>query len=107
MRKRRVPQRTLRLSSLALRLTAAAGLWIALALVVVGVLLSALFRDYVERGFDSRLAVLLEGLIAVSDLDRQGEMNVQQAIGEPRFVKNYSRWYWSVPEPGLESLPYH
>ena len=104
MLKRRLPQRTLRLSSLALRLTAAAGLWIALALVVAGVLLSALFRDYVERSFDSRLAVLLGGLIAVSDLDRQGEMNVQQAIGEPRFEQIYSGWYWQIAAPGMESL---
>ena len=91
-------------SSLAFRLTAAAGLWIALALVVVGLLLSHLFRDYVERSFDSRLAVLLESLIAVSDLDRQGEMNVQQAIGEPRFDQIYSGWYWQIAAPGMESL---
>ena len=68
MLKRRAgaPQRKLRLSSLALRLTAAAGLWIALALVLAGVLLSALFRDYVERSFESRLAVLLESKLAYS-----------------------------------------
>jgi signal transduction histidine kinase len=103
-RRASMPQRKLRLSSLALRLTAAAGLWIALALVVVGLLLSALFRDYVERSFDSRLAVLLESLIAVSDLDRQGEMNVQQALGEPRFEQIYSGWYWQIAAPGMESL---
>src|ERR1700687_4416254 len=103
-RRARVPQRKLRLSSLALKLTAPAGLWIPLALVVVGILLSALFRDYVERSFDSRLTVLLESLIAVSDLDRQGEMNVQQAIGEPRFEQIYSGWYWQIAAPGMESL---
>ena len=83
---------------------AAAGLWIGLALVVAGILLSALFRDYVERSFDSRLTVLLESLIAVSDLDRQGEMNLQQAVGEPRFEQIYSGWYWQIAAPGMESL---
>ena len=104
MLKRGARASPLRLNSLAFRLTAAAGLWIALALVLVGVLLSHLFRDYVERSFDSRLAVLLESLIAVGDLDPKGEMNVQQAIGEPRFEQIYSGWYWQIAAPGMESL---
>ena len=54
--------------SLALRLMLGAGLWIAAALVAGGVVLSSLFRDSVERGFDARLVVLMEGLVAASEV---------------------------------------
>jgi signal transduction histidine kinase len=91
-------------TSLALRLSLAAGLWIALALVVAGLVLSTLFRAYVERSFDARLGVLLESLIAVADLDRDGQMNVQQPLGEPRFDQIYSGWYWQVAGPSMTPL---
>ena len=50
-------------SSLTLRLILGAGLWTLFALIVVGVVLSFLFRQTVERSFDARLNVLLESLI--------------------------------------------
>ena len=91
-------------TSLAVRLSLAAGLWIALALVVAGLVLSTLFRASVERSFDARLGVLLESLVAVADLDRDGQMNVQQPLGEPRFDQIYSGWYWQVAGPDMAPL---
>ena len=41
-----------RYNSLALRLVLAAALWIGAALLVGGLILSAIFRDYAERTFD-------------------------------------------------------
>ena len=91
-------------TSLAVRLSLAAGLWIALALVVAGLVLSTLFRASVERNFDARLGVLLESLVAVADLDRDGQMNVQQPLGEPRFDQIFSGWYWQVAGADMAAL---
>src|SRR3546814_504851 len=82
--------------SLALRLITGAGLWIAAALVVGGLLLSALFRDYVVRSFDAHLTVRLESLIAVTEIDEEGKVILTRPIGEPRFDQVYSGWYWQI-----------
>jgi signal transduction histidine kinase len=86
--------------SLALRLVVGGALWIALALGVGGVLLHELFRDHVERGFDARLEVLLEALVAVAEIDDEGTLSLGALPGEPRFERPYSGWYWQVRAPG-------
>ncbi len=49
----------MRLRSLALRLVAGAAFWCIAALAAGGIILSTLFRESVERGFDARLSALL------------------------------------------------
>jgi signal transduction histidine kinase len=85
-----------RYNSLALRLVLAAALWIAAALLIGGLILSAIFQDYAERTFDGRLSVLLDSLIAVTELDEQGRPKLTRGIGEPRFDIPYSGWYWEI-----------
>jgi signal transduction histidine kinase len=80
-----------------------AGLWIAAALVAGGVVLSSLFRDSVERGFDARLIVLMEGLVAASEVTPEGALTLTRAVGEPRFEQVYSGWYWQID--GVGPLP--
>lgn len=90
--------------SLALRLVLGAAIWIGLGLLVGGLVLSALFRDYVERSFDARLLVLLESLIAVSEIDAEGGLVLTRAVGEPRFERIYSGWYWQISVDGVPRL---
>ncbi|HWA45797.1 MAG TPA: sensor histidine kinase [Hypericibacter adhaerens] len=90
--------------SLALRLLVGAGVWIAVALLAGGFALSRLFEDTVERNFDSRLVVLLEGLVAVAELDAQGQPQLTRSVGEPRFDQPYSGWYWEIAEDGKPLL---
>jgi len=90
--------------SLALRLILAAGAWIAIALLVVGLMLSAIFRDYVLRSFDDRLASLMDALIAVVEIDPDGKMSLSRGIGEPRFDQAYSGWYWQISGPDNAAL---
>jgi signal transduction histidine kinase len=85
-----------RYNSLALRLVLAAALWIAAALLIGGLVLSAIFKDYAERTFDGRLSVLLDSLIAVTELDENGRPKLTRGIGEPRFDMPYSGWYWEI-----------
>ena len=93
----------MRRSSLAFRLVALAALWSAAVLLLGGLVLSGLFRDSVERAFDARLAVLLEGLVAAAEIDPQAGLELTRSPGEPRFEQPLSGWYWQI-EGGVELL---
>ena len=67
----------MRRNSLAFRLVASAAVWCALWLSAGGYALSALFGTTVERSFDARLGVLLEGLVAGSELDAEGRLELR------------------------------
>jgi signal transduction histidine kinase len=84
--------------SLASRLVIAAILWIAAALAIGGLLISALFRDSVERNFDARLTVHVDSLIAVSRYDDSGRLILSRTLPEPRFDLPYSGWYWQISD---------
>jgi signal transduction histidine kinase len=88
----------MRIKSLAYRLVIGAALWIGLAVLVGGILLSAVFRGYAERAFDARLTVLLDALVATSSLDETGKIRILRAPSDPRFEQPYSGWYWQVSD---------
>ena len=67
----------MRRNSLAFRLVAGAAVWCALWLSAGGYALSALFGKTVERNFDARLGVLIEGLVAGSELNSDGELELR------------------------------
>ena len=90
----------MRRNSLAFRLVASAAVWCALWLSAGGYALSALFGSTVERSFDARLGVLLEGLVAGSELSTDGELELRLQLGEPRFEQPLSGWYWQIGESG-------
>jgi len=95
-----VPETPVRAKSIAVRLIAAASLWVALMLVVGGLLLSNLFREPIEQSFEQRLGYLLDTLIAAIDLTPDGRAVQRQPIEEPRFLQQYSGWYWQVSSFG-------
>src|SRR6185503_2060431 len=86
----------MRRNSLAVRLIASASLWSAAALIVAGFILTSLYRQTVESAFDERLGVYLNTLIGA--LAAQGTPNLTDPgnLGEQRFEKLYSGWYWQV-----------
>lgn len=86
--------------SLAFRLIAGAVLWIVAALAIGGVVISALFRDSVERNFDARLSVHVDALIAVTTVDISNRLIISRTLPDPRFNIPYSGWYWQVSDPG-------
>src|SRR5262245_64123912 len=93
-----------RLNSLALRLVLAAALWIGAALLAGGLALSTIFRDYAERNFDARLTVLLESLVAVTELDEEGHPQLTRGVGEQRFDQPFSGWSRDVDSRGQALL---
>lgn len=86
----------MRRDSLAFRLIAGAALWSAIALVAGGLILSAIFRNSVERSFDGRLNVLLHSLIATTEINDRGEIERGRGLSETRFDLAYSGWYWQI-----------
>lgn len=87
-------------NSIAFRLVAGAAIWIGAALAVSGYLLAALFDDHVERSFDRRMGVMLESLIAVTEIDSSGKIILRRGPGEPRFEQPFSGWYWQIRSRG-------
>ena len=87
--------------TIAFRLIAGAALWLGLALIVSGFVLAGLFVDHVERGFDRRISILLESLVAVAEISAEGDLVITDPPGEPRFRQPYSGWYWQVGSAGL------
>jgi signal transduction histidine kinase len=87
-------------NSLAFRLVASAAVWCALWLSAGGYALSTLFGRTVERNFDVRLGVLLEGLVAHSELGQDGALQLRPQLGEPRFEQPLSGWYWQISDGG-------
>jgi hypothetical protein len=107
-------------NSLAQRLFITATAVSAAILIVVGLLLSTLYRGSLERSFDRRLNVYLKTIVADVALTSKGALPEPSALGEPLFEQPLSGWYWqiirisgekvemktshSVPEGGLPIL---
>ena len=91
------PAPVMRLNSLAARLIAAASLWSVAALIVAGLILTHLYRQSVEQGFDERLNVYLQTLVgALGAEDPAQPLSDPGNLGEQRFELIYSGWYWQV-----------
>jgi hypothetical protein len=86
----------MRLNSLALRLFFSATTWIAVILLVTGLVLSSIYRAAVERAFDRRLGVYLRGLAAEIAAPEENGGRFPQSIGDPLFDLPLSGWYWQV-----------
>jgi signal transduction histidine kinase len=83
--------------SLARRLFASAATLTLAILLVAGLVLSALHRDYAVRTFDDQLDIYMKALIA--DLAVNSDSSDHYALGdlgEPRFRTPLSGWYWQV-----------
>lgn len=84
--------------SLARRFFLLAALWSTVSLAVAGFVLIAVYRDYVERGFDERLAGHVKTIVAAlaDQADGGGGFRAPEGLGEARFELPLSGWYWTV-----------
>src|SRR3954451_8983014 len=85
----------MRANSLALRLFLSATAWTVVILVLTGVVLSSIYRQAVERGFDRRLGVYLRTLVADVASPEEAD-KFAQSLGELLFDLPLSGWYWQV-----------
>jgi signal transduction histidine kinase len=86
----------MRASSLALRLFLSATAWIVVILAGMGLVLSSLYQDTVERSFDRRLDVYLRTLVTDLATPEETDDKFPQSLGEPMFELPLSGWYWQV-----------
>ncbi|TDB04382.1 sensor histidine kinase [Halomonas marinisediminis] len=95
----------LRRLSLATRLMLASLLILILSLPLAGIGLSRHFQATTTTAFDQRLESLLQVVIAGLAWDDVAGMLVQQrTLGEPRFTRVFSGWYWQVSDGGEHTL---
>lgn len=95
--------RRLRFGSLTVRVIAFSTLWALLTLVIIATVISTLFRQASERGFESLLSAHLFNLISTVSVTDDGWLQGNPNLGDLRFTIPRSGWYWSV-EPVSEGL---
>ena len=82
--------------SLAFRVVAFSTVWAIVALIVIFTLITTLYRQTSERGFDSLLSAHLFNLIGSIGISAGGELTGSPDLGDLRFSEPNSGWYWSV-----------
>ena len=87
-------------SSLARRLFLTAAAVSVVVLLVIGLLLSSLYRAAVERAFDRRLNIYLKTIVADVATAPAGALPVPVALGDPLFDLPSSGWYWQITRVG-------
>lgn len=89
--------------SLAFRVIAFSTLWAMVALAVIATIISTLYRQASERGFESLLTAHLFNLIGSVGVGEDERLEGAPNLGDLRFTVPRSGWYWSVEpvSPGL------
>jgi len=82
--------------SLARRLLASAVAGLCVLLVAGGGALSWAFRRSTEAAFDDRLIALHAALVASLHVEETGRLVAESDLGDPRFERAFSGWYWQV-----------
>lgn len=85
-----------RTNSLAFRVVAFSTVWALVALVVIATIISTLFRQASERGFESLLTAHLFNLISSVGVAGEGVLEGAPNLGDLRFTVPRSGWYWAV-----------
>ena len=88
------------LHSIRIRLIFGSGFWIVGALVITGLILTQLFRDHVERGFDARLNAHMLELLVLIEVAPEGSAALAGFPTNPDFDQPFSGWYWTVLSDG-------
>lgn len=94
----------MRVSSLRTRLVLAALAWVVIATTLGGAGLVLSFRNTLADSFDERLTSLLTTLIGHAEAGPSGEITLARSLGDPRFEKVYSGWYWIIVRDGRSVL---
>ena len=89
--------------SLAFRVIAFSTGWAILALIVISTVITTLYRQASERGFDSLLSAHLFNLIGSVGVSEGGALTGSPDLGDLRFSQPNSGWYWTV-EPVSEGV---
>jgi signal transduction histidine kinase len=87
-------------SSLTARVLLLASLWSALALVVIAVTISTLYRQGAERSFSDLLRAQLYNVINSVSISNENTLTGSPQLGDLRFAQPDTGWYWVVEPLG-------
>ncbi|QDX28378.1 sensor histidine kinase [Sphingomonas suaedae] len=79
-----------------------AAAWITLLLAGGGFALDRVLTGAITRNFDTQLEYLLTSMIVSAEIDPNGEVAFNRALGDQRFLEPYSGLYWQVSGKGVE-----
>jgi signal transduction histidine kinase len=82
--------------SLAVRIIALSTVWAIVTLVATSTIISTLYRQASERGFNSLLSAHLFNLISSVEVTGTGALTGSVDLGDLRFSQPESGWYWAV-----------
>ena len=86
--------------SLTFRVLFLASLWAAVALVVIAVVISTLYRQSAERSFRDLLRAQLYNVINTVSAGENTRLAGTPQLGDLRFFQPQSGWYWIVEPIG-------
>lgn len=84
--------------SLRARLLMGTLIWISVALVLTGTVLTVLFKTYATKQFDQELRTYLIQLIANLEVTADGNALVRAQPADPRFNQPLSGLYWQISD---------
>ena len=93
-------RRQMRSNSLTARVLLLASLWSALALVVIAVVISTLYRQGVERSFTDLLRAQLYNVINSVTISNENTLAGSPQLGDLRFSQPDTGWFWVVEPLG-------
>lgn len=96
--------RDLGLRSLQARLMLGAFAWIAVGLLVSGLAISGIFREYVRGQFHHELEDHLTELQGLSTVGAGGALSILRPVSDPRFAFPGSGYYWEIWNAGQPVL---
>lgn len=91
--------------SLTARVLSVSTVWAVVALVVIGVVISALYRQGSERGFQDLLRAQLYNVINSISVDEKAALSGSPQLGDLRFSQPQTGWYWIVEPIGEFDTP--
>ncbi|QRM54766.1 HAMP domain-containing sensor histidine kinase [Sinorhizobium sp. BG8] len=86
--------------SLTFRVLLIATLWAVVALVVIAIVISTLYRQSVEESFQNLLRAQLYNVINSISADEEATLSGSPQLGDLRFSQPRTGWYWIVEPIG-------
>lgn len=92
-----MPQgRPKKVRSLTARVLTVSTLWFVIALVVIGVIITTLYRQGTERAFRELLRAQLYNVVNSVWVNREGLLRGEPEFGDLRYSQPETGWYWIV-----------
>lgn len=91
--------------SLTRRMIGIAAVWILILLGVGGFALDRVLVSAITRNFDAQLDYVLTALIASSEIGPEGEIFLNRAPADQRFLEPYSGLYFQISGEGFDPFP--